>query len=209
MTSDGIVTTIAGSTRGSSGDGGPATSGQMVFPWFLGIDEIGTMYIADNQAPNVRAVDLGGTISTAGGPELTGVSEPGLDRAFRLAVSPEGDVFVWNSVDNSVRRRNPSGVVSMILGGDEVGQFQGMGTGMDGSLYVFRSRPFNGDPNVKPEPPGVIKFDPAGALSIHAISGVDTGTCLELSGTPYGPLYLPCGDALYRIETAPTGRAQP
>lgn len=50
----GIINTIAGSTPGYSGDGGPATSAQLFFPVGLAIDSSGNIYVSDNQNNVVR-----------------------------------------------------------------------------------------------------------------------------------------------------------
>ncbi len=51
----GIITTVAGTTYGYSGDGGPATLAQ-VNPWDAELDSIGNMYIADGTNNVVRKI---------------------------------------------------------------------------------------------------------------------------------------------------------
>jgi sugar lactone lactonase YvrE len=54
----GVITTVAGNgTRGSSGDGGPATSAQLFLPEALATDASGNLYISDTGNNVVRRVD--------------------------------------------------------------------------------------------------------------------------------------------------------
>jgi len=52
------ITTIAGigNTRGYSGDGGPATSAELNFPFGISLDTSGNLYIADSYNCRVRKV---------------------------------------------------------------------------------------------------------------------------------------------------------
>ena len=48
VTPDGIINTLAGSgATGLSGDGGPATSAQLHYPWSVAVDQEGNVYVAD------------------------------------------------------------------------------------------------------------------------------------------------------------------
>ena len=54
--STGIITTVAGTTTGYSGDGGPATQAQLHNPWGLFFDASGNLYVADAGNGVVRKV---------------------------------------------------------------------------------------------------------------------------------------------------------
>ena len=55
VTSAGIIITLTGTgARGSSGDGGTATSAQLNFPQGIALDQSGNMYIADSQNNRIR-----------------------------------------------------------------------------------------------------------------------------------------------------------
>jgi len=67
---NGIITTIAGQTKktsGFSGDGGPATAATLAGPCGLAVDTFGNLYIADNSNGRIRKVDAAGTITTYAG----------------------------------------------------------------------------------------------------------------------------------------------
>lgn len=74
MVSNGIITTFAGSTRGTAntvganlGDGGQAASAQLIFPTGVAVDPSGNVYIADTGNATVRKVSPNGIISTFAG----------------------------------------------------------------------------------------------------------------------------------------------
>jgi trimeric autotransporter adhesin len=65
---DGIITTVAGtSRRGYGGDGGPATAAQLDKPGGLAVDASENLYIADQGNDRVRRVDTNGVITTVAG----------------------------------------------------------------------------------------------------------------------------------------------
>jgi sugar lactone lactonase YvrE len=64
----GIIRTVAGNnTAGFSGDGGPATSASLNFPWSVAADARGNFYIADSNNDRIRKVSSTGTITTYAG----------------------------------------------------------------------------------------------------------------------------------------------
>ena len=72
---NGIIATIAGQTKktsGFSGDGGPATAATLAGPCGLAVDAFGNLYIADNSNGRIRKVDAAGTITTYAG--ITGTA---------------------------------------------------------------------------------------------------------------------------------------
>ena len=67
--STGIITTIAGTGSASySGENGPATSAALNYPYGVGVDSSGNVYIADNNNHRVRKVTIStGIITTIAG----------------------------------------------------------------------------------------------------------------------------------------------
>jgi hypothetical protein len=61
---DGTITTVAGTTRGFSGDGGPAIAAQLDGPLGVAATADGGFLIADQNNYRVRRVSPGGTITT-------------------------------------------------------------------------------------------------------------------------------------------------
>jgi sugar lactone lactonase YvrE len=107
----GTITTFAGTgSRGFSGDGGPATSAQLNYPWGLAVDGKGNVYIADGSS-RVRKVSVGGTITTFAGTGIRGSSGDGglatsaqLNYPSGLAVDRQGNVYIADAYNHRVRK---------------------------------------------------------------------------------------------------------
>ncbi|TWH57409.1 putative cell wall-binding protein [Desulfitobacterium sp. LBE] len=69
--------TVAGTSTGYSGDGGPATAAQLKTPNALAFDGAGNMYISDSGNRRIRKVDPQGIITTIAGKETNGDPTPG------------------------------------------------------------------------------------------------------------------------------------
>ena len=113
VSSDGIITTIAG--NGTSGDGGPATSAALSSPVGVAVDSTGGVYISDNS--QVRKVS-GTVINTLAGNGNYGFSGDGgpatsaaLNGPVGIAVDSTGNVFIADHGNDRVRYI-PSGPVT-------------------------------------------------------------------------------------------------
>jgi hypothetical protein len=128
---DGIITTVAGIPGyrpfpGYSGDGGPAISAKLSFPWGVAVDPQGNLYIADRGNHAVRKVSSTGTITTYAGNGKEGYSGDGgpassakLDTPHDVAVDTRGNVLIADTISNRVRRVEKTSVKGpdLILGG--------------------------------------------------------------------------------------------
>ncbi|MFE6993939.1 NHL domain-containing protein [Streptomyces pharetrae] len=85
---DGTISTVAGTgTDGFSGDGGPATSAQLNYPFGLAVDCVGALYIADYVNNRIRKV---AAAAMAGLPESgTVVSWASVRSPLRIGVTRE------------------------------------------------------------------------------------------------------------------------
>ena len=118
----GTITTVAGTTAGLSGDGGPATAAQLTFPCGVAVTADGGFLIADTVNHRVRRVSPAGTITTVagtthglsgdGGPATAAqLSRPvrgGGDRRRRLPDRRHGN--------DRVRRVSPAGTITTVAG---------------------------------------------------------------------------------------------
>ena len=115
--SNGIITTVAGNgTAGYSGDGGPATSAQLLNPIGVALDSSGSLYITDNYNDRVRKVS-GGVITTIAGSGAHGFSgdngpatAAALDAPFGIAVDPAGSVYFANAGSQRISLLVPSAI---------------------------------------------------------------------------------------------------
>jgi len=148
----GIITTIAGSVGGFTGDGTPATAARLNGPLSLALDAAGNLFFTDSANFRVRKIAANGVISTvagtgrlslsgSGGPATAADSAPGW-----LALGPDGSIYFTDDGDgrlfgnSRVRKVAPNGIISTVAG-----------TGVDG---------FNGDGG------------PATAAQLRSASGV-------------------------------------
>ena len=122
-----VITTFAGNgTEGFGGDGGPATSAQLLTPEGLAMDSSADLFIADVNNERVRRVDATtNIITTVAGNGTVGFSGDGglatnaeLDVPAAVALDGSGDLFIAD-VDNGRIRyvKSSTQVISTIAGG--------------------------------------------------------------------------------------------
>jgi sugar lactone lactonase YvrE len=110
MVSNGIITTLAGtSTAGFSGDGAAATAATLAKPSGVSIDAAGNLYIADTDNQRIREVG-GGAIATIEGSGSQGYGgDAGLSTAAILnsprAVAPDalGNISIADQLNQRIR----------------------------------------------------------------------------------------------------------
>ncbi|HTC86642.1 MAG TPA: hypothetical protein VK686_00020 [Bryobacteraceae bacterium] len=184
INTSGIITTIAGTTYGFSGDGGPAISAQLTLqggsPGFSGlaVDGAGNVYISDTHNCVIRLITAAtGIITTVAGNHTCGFAgESGLATAASLlyptgiTLDSAGNLYIADTLNNRVRKVDSSGMISTVAGNGDA--------------------TYDGD-NVQATTTGVVSpegltFDSAGNLYISEsdrIRKVDTsGTITTIAG---------------------------
>jgi sugar lactone lactonase YvrE len=117
----GIITTVAGTNNGFSGDGGPATNAQII-PYGLFVDSVGNIYIADAGNNRVRKVDVAtGIINTiAGGGSTLGDGGPATDAQLNdpanVYADNIGNIYIAENGGNRIRKINITGIITTIAG---------------------------------------------------------------------------------------------
>jgi len=106
----GAIALFAGNgTKGFSGDGGLASSAELVTPFGIAADAAGNVYIADNGNTRLRKVDPQGNISTIAGRDY-GIFEDTVDADASnvapadLYINAAGDILLCDSKNYSVRK---------------------------------------------------------------------------------------------------------
>lgn len=123
-------TPIAGTgVSGFAGDGGPATSARLNDVTSVAYDAAGNLYLADRSNGRVRRVDaVTGVITTVagngalfssagdGGPATAASVHP-----WKVAVGPDGSIFVADRQNHRVRKVSPAGTISTVAGNGATG----------------------------------------------------------------------------------------
>jgi len=150
----GIITTVAGNTtRGYSGDGGPATSASLNEPRGIAFDSHDNLYIADYWNNCIRRVDVvTGIITTVAGNGnvLNGYSGDGgpavdalLFEPFDIAFDGADNLYFTDANNNCIRRIDAkTGIITKVAGSDPPGNpgFSGDGgPAVSATLYFPES----------------------------------------------------------------------
>jgi trimeric autotransporter adhesin len=157
VTPNGIISTIAGTTSGFSGDGGLAVNAQLGSPQGLVLDGSGNLYIADGPNHRIRMITPDGIINTVAGTGQPGFSGDGglataaeLNWPTGLAMDSAGYLYVADTLNYRVRKIAPDGTITTAAGTGQAG-FSG-----DGGLAV----------GAQMESPSAVAVDSAGNLFI-------------------------------------------
>ncbi|MEI9972609.1 MAG: hypothetical protein WDO73_11440 [Ignavibacteriota bacterium] len=121
---NGVITTIAGTGIGGfGGDGGPATSAQLHFPYGLAVDTNGYLYIADLDNNRVRRVSPAGIIDTYAGNGNQGSSGDNGPATRARMLSPRnvlvdaaGNLYISEFSGHRIRKVTPQGVITTVAG---------------------------------------------------------------------------------------------
>lgn len=129
ITQDGNVKTIAGSVEGFQD--GDALSARFNTPSAVALDKQGNIFIADTSNNRIRKLSADGrTVSTIAGSGATGfkdgpAAEAEFDGPIGVAVDRDGNVFVADTYNDSIRKISVDGNVTTLAGGGSPGYADG------------------------------------------------------------------------------------
>jgi hypothetical protein len=116
-------TTLAGPPEVGSGDAdGPGSLARFRAPRGAAADSAGNVYVADSLNHTIRKVTPGGVVTTLAGLAGNRGSADGTGSAARfyypwgVAVDSAGNVYVADSLNHTIRKVTPSGVVTTLAG---------------------------------------------------------------------------------------------
>lgn len=122
ITSDGVVTTLAGGRESSGSMDGPGTQARFNSPGGLAVDNAGNVYVADFANHTIRRIGADGTVTTfagsagnAGMVDATG-SAARFSFPAHVALDDAGNVYVVDSGNIMIRKITSTGVVTSVAG---------------------------------------------------------------------------------------------
>jgi sugar lactone lactonase YvrE len=232
--STGFISTVAGNgTAGYSGDGGAATSAELVGPTGVAVDAAGNIYIADSYGDRIRKVTAStGIISTVAGNGFNGHSGDGgpatsaeLYYPYGVAVDTVGNIYIADSDNYRIRKVTAStGIISTMAGNGTCGYSGNGGTAtsaelclglgglaVDGAGNVYIADQYNERtravapikivPTVTWAPPAPISYGTA--LSATQLDASTTVTGTFAYSPPSGTLLVP-GSQTLSVTFTPT-----
>jgi len=129
VTPGGVVSTIAGFAGSSGSADGTGNSARFNLPWGVATDSAGNVYVADTGNFTIRKVTPGGVVTTLAGLAGWSGSADGSGSAARfytpqsVGTGANGNVYVADYGNNTVRLVTPSGVVTTVAGTAGTGGF--------------------------------------------------------------------------------------
>lgn len=135
----GIMSTFAGDGNQSfSGDGGPATAAELSYPYGVGTDATGNVYIADYGNERIRVVPKTSIITTIAGDGNVGFYGDGghataaeISTISGVATDAMGNIYIADQQNNCIRKLTPveTNVPQLANGNGPIKVYPSPGTG--------------------------------------------------------------------------------
>jgi hypothetical protein len=155
ITPDGTVTTFAGSVGVAGNLDANGLAAQFSFPEQMAFDNNQNLFVMNEGTSTIRKITPGGDVITFAGNSGTAGSADGtgtnatFSSPFGLAADASGNLFVADTVNQTIRKITPAGVVTTIAGAPGVpgsadgtgsdarfSQPEGMAVDIQGNVYV-------------------------------------------------------------------------
>lgn len=121
ITFAGNVTTLAGSAGMAGNTDGTGTDAKFSSPQGVAVDLRGNLYVADTKNNAIRRITPLGFVTTLAGAGFPGYADGAANQArflspTRIAIDPEGTLYVADTGNHLIRKISPSGAVSTVAG---------------------------------------------------------------------------------------------
>ncbi|MBC9797428.1 IPT/TIG domain-containing protein [Sinomicrobium weinanense] len=175
ISTDGIVSTVAGGPRGFKD--GPVPEAQFNQPIDVDVDDQGNLYVADNNNHRIRKISPDGMVSTVSG-SVSGFKDGNASEALfanpsGISLDVEGNIYVADRFNHRIRKISTNGEVTSIAGQGDVGALDG------DALSAQFNNPYGLD---VAENGDIVVAD----LSNHKIRLVSEGAVTTIAGTSSG-----------------------
>jgi sugar lactone lactonase YvrE len=181
-----VMSTVAGQATiyGSTGNGGQATSAQLMHPRTVVGDAAGNLYIGDANAHTVRKVDPSGVITAVAGDGTDGDSGDGgpataaqLRYVTGIALDAAGNIYIADTTSEKIRKiAAGTGIISTFAGTGASGHTGDGGPASAAEIY--------GPQDLVIGPDGHLYFAARWSDTVRKID-LDTGMISTVAGTPF------------------------
>jgi hypothetical protein len=179
VTSNGVVTTLAGRAGQTGTADGTNSAARFNHPSGVAVDGDGNLYIADTVNCTIRKVAAGGVVTTlAGSPGQPGNKDgtngaAGFDNPTGVAVDSAGNIYVADLGNSAIRKVTSAGVVTTLAGS------AGEPGSTDGTNQTAR---FSNPSGVAVDSDGNVYVADAGNKTIRQVTSA--GVVTTLAGSP-------------------------
>jgi trimeric autotransporter adhesin len=170
-----IISTIAGGGAYDFTENQPANAVKLFPVWAITRDDLGNTYFTEPDRHSIKKIDISGNISTFAGIGTAGTygnglpaTEAQLNQPYGIAADHNGNIFIADTKNNSIRKVNAAGVINNYITG--ISEPFDIAADDSGNIYYTMSL---GN--------AVMKCTPTGANTIIA-----NGFSTYLPAGPYG-----------------------